>query len=98
MNMINNCELYKNGMCHKGLKERKCKQFFIKDLGRTEEQDFLPENKMCERESIFGGYGIALTDKDIERLKKGKEVIHLIDEYSFFIGYVGSEHNATKEC
>lgn len=95
--MINNCELFKNGMCCKGLKVRKCEQFFIKDLGRTEEQDFLPENKMCECESIFGGYGIALTDNDIERLKQGKEVIHLIDEYSFFIGYAGDEENAAKK-
>lgn len=48
-------------------------------------------DEVAEYISVFGGYTIVLTDKDIEALKQGKLLAHL-DEYGLIIAYEGGEH------
>lgn len=55
--------------------------------------EFIPVDRMCLYESIFGNDFIGFTLEDLERLKNG-EVFHIPGEYGIFIGMAKEDNDA----
>ena len=81
------------GNCTKYSGNHKCKpstKDWFADGVYGENLNFIPVDTMCRKGSIFGNEYIALTQKDIDRIKNG-EIIHIPGEYGTFIGFIEGE-------
>lgn len=87
------CDLYRNGHCIKyrknGKAEPSTREWLYEDLGISE-LEFISEDRMCRKSSIFGNDYVGITLDDIERIKNG-EILHIRGEYGTFIGLVEKE-------
>lgn len=90
MSKCEGCDLYRNGYCVKyknnGKAEPSTREWLYEDLDITE-LEFIHEDRMCRKSSIFGNDYVGITLDDIERIKNG-EILHISGEYGTFIGLV----------
>lgn len=90
--MAKNCEgcrFYGAQHCTKYRKNGKCEPSSKKWL--NEELTICHIDRMCELSTIFGNAYVAVTDDDIEKLKRGEALHFECAEYGIFLGYVGDK-------